>query len=192
MSNNATPSRNNLGFLTVSDSPDQGLIGGYLVLNPAGRPLEFHCTAPVRPNRAQEILYGPTLRPYLYGEQIGRALLERSATPPLLVFTDVEPALAARDVVPIPVVFVVPEEEQQRESGNRFRLDAAHSGPPQACWPSLHRFTVGPRKLGVWPAHRQDEQEGIEHWQPHAESFDLTEPFGRIREAIEEARRTAR
>ena len=54
---------------------EQGLFGGYLVLNLLGRPLEFHCTAPVRPNRAQEILYGPTLDPYLCGERIGQTLV---------------------------------------------------------------------------------------------------------------------
>ena len=57
-----------IGFLTVVDEPAHGLFGGYLILNPAGRPVEFHCTAPVKPNRAQEILYGTTLKPYLYGE----------------------------------------------------------------------------------------------------------------------------
>ena len=50
-----------IGFLTVTRDLEQGLFGGYLLLNALGRPLEFHCTAPVRPNRAQEILYGPTL-----------------------------------------------------------------------------------------------------------------------------------
>ena len=67
-----------IGFLTVTRDVEQGLFGGYLVLNFLGRPLEFHCTAPVRPNRAQEILYGPTLDPYLVGERIGQALLETS------------------------------------------------------------------------------------------------------------------
>ncbi len=192
MPNNATSPHKNFGFLTVSDAPDQGLIGGYLVLNPVGRPLEFHCTAPVRPNRAQEILYGPTLRPYLYGEQIGRALLERAGTPPALVFTDVEPALAVRDVVPVPVVFVIPDEQPSAESGRILRLDSAHAGPPQACWPRLHRFAVGSQQLGVPQIHREDEQVVFDLWQADAEAFDLAEPFGRIREAIEEARRTAR
>ena len=50
-----------LGFLTVVEHPQHGLFGGYLLLNHGGRPLEFHCTAPIKPNRAQEILYGPTL-----------------------------------------------------------------------------------------------------------------------------------
>ena len=71
-----------LGFLTVLDHPQHGLMGGYLVLNAAGRPLEFHCTAPVKPNRAQQILYGPTLEPFLYGEQIGQALIGEIAIGP--------------------------------------------------------------------------------------------------------------
>ncbi|MBL9124077.1 MAG: hypothetical protein JNG90_10630, partial [Planctomycetaceae bacterium] len=46
-----------LGFLTVVEHEQLGLIGGYLLLNLSGRPLEFHCTAPLKPNRAQQILY---------------------------------------------------------------------------------------------------------------------------------------
>ena len=72
-----------LGFLTVVEHPQYGLFGGYLILNTAGRPLEFHCTAPIKPNRAQEILYGPTLESFLYGEQIGQTLISQGSTPPL-------------------------------------------------------------------------------------------------------------
>ena len=54
-----------IGFLSVLDDEELGAIGGYLVLSRNGRPLEFHCTSPVRANRAQQILYGPTLQPFL-------------------------------------------------------------------------------------------------------------------------------
>src|SRR5580693_507018 len=91
------------GFLTVLSSDEQGLIGGYLVLNSSGRPLEFHCTAPIKPNRAQQILYGPTLEPYLFGEQIGRALVTKSTAPPLVICTDLRPAMAVRPLVNAPV-----------------------------------------------------------------------------------------
>ena len=74
-----------LGFLTVLEHEQHGLVGGYLILNLAGRPLEFHCTAPVKPNRTQEILYGLTLKPYLYGEQIGQTLLSKSKLSPVVV-----------------------------------------------------------------------------------------------------------
>ena len=61
-----------IGFLTAVEHAEYGFFGGYLIVNAAGRPLEFHCTAPVKATRAQEILYGPTLRDYLY-EQIAPA-----------------------------------------------------------------------------------------------------------------------
>ena len=88
-----------LGFLTVVEHPQHGLFGGYLLLNLAGRPLEFHCTAPIKPNRAQEILYGPTLESYLYGEQIGCTLLGQAKIEPLAVFTDRPPALGGPQLV---------------------------------------------------------------------------------------------
>ena len=64
-----------LGFLTVRKHPSRGYFGGFLVLNVLARPLEFHCTLPVQPTRAQQILYGATLDEFISGEQIARALI---------------------------------------------------------------------------------------------------------------------
>src|SRR5262249_29502535 len=88
-----------LAFLTVVDDSQHGACGGLLVLNATGRPLEFHCTTPVKPNRAQEILYGPTLRPYLYGEQIGATLVAKAAAPIDLLCVDLVEVLAVRPLV---------------------------------------------------------------------------------------------
>jgi len=195
MAEKPTNTLSSLGFLTVSEHEDQSLFGGFLVLNLAGRPMEFHCTAPVRPNRAQEILYGPTLRPYLYGEQIARALIERASATPGLVFTDVEPVLALRPLTSVPVVFVpptAPSREVAASLDNTARLDSPHPTPPPAGSIRLHRFSLGALQLAVPESHRDDQSQVVSQWQPHAEEFDLAEPFGRIRDAIEEARRAAR
>ena len=56
MSMGDTKSQPALGFLTILEHDQLGYVGGYLILNSAGRPLEFHCSAPVKPNRAQQIL----------------------------------------------------------------------------------------------------------------------------------------
>ena len=74
-----------IGFFTTEFTEGIGLTGGYLLLNMSGRPLEFHCTLPVRPSRAHEILYGGKLRPHLIGERIGPALLDRTRIKPLLI-----------------------------------------------------------------------------------------------------------
>lgn len=110
-------SRPAIGFLTVLDHPQHGLFGGYLVLNFTGRPLEFHCTAPIKPNRAQQILYGPTLEPFLYGEQIGSTLLGHAKASPLVICTDREPVLSLRDLVDLPVALVLPPGDPPESDG---------------------------------------------------------------------------
>lgn len=95
-----------LGFLTAIEVPDRGFVGGLLVTNHFGRPLEFQCTAPLRPNRTQEILYGPTLLPYLLGDLIGRTLIEKVGIKPHLVLTEREDLLTLRDLVSIPIACV--------------------------------------------------------------------------------------
>ncbi len=178
-----------LGFLTIVEHPDDGLFGGYLILNRAGRPLEFHCTAPVKPNRAQEILYGPTLEPFLYGEQIGQTLLGRARTEAAVLCTDREPALAVREFTQVPVALVLPPDEPEAAamspSGEKvYRCDPAHGygrrGPA---------FRIGPNRLSVSLLAADDRQAVTERLAALADGFDLAEPFQRIREAIEEARR---
>lgn len=186
-------SKQTLGFLTVVTHPQHGLFGGYLILNTAGRPLEFHCTTPIKPNRAQEILYGPTLNSFLYGEQIGQTLIKQGGKMPALVCTDREPALAAREFVSTPLVLVLPSEEPaatsqpSEESGRFFRIDAAHAGGPR-----LVTFQMGRNRLAV-PAQTENDRLLIaDSLAELAESFDLAEPFQRIRDAIEEAQQAAR
>jgi len=193
MSNTDAKSKPALGFLTVVEHPQYGLFGGYLVLNNAGRPLEFHCTAPIKPNRAQEILYGPTLESFLYGEQIGQTLINQASLPPLLICTDRAPALAVREHVSTPVVLVLPPEgetvvtEQAGESGRVLRLDAAHHGGPR-----LVTFRLGRNRLALPERADEDRRLITERLAELAESFDLAEPFQRIRDAIEEAQQAVR
>src|SRR3954469_4212479 len=90
-----------LGFLTVVEHPQHGLFGGFLLLTMNGRPLEFHCTAPVKPSRAQQILFGPTLAPYLYGEQIAQTLIAKAGITPCVVWTDQAAVLSVREFVQV-------------------------------------------------------------------------------------------
>ena len=171
-----------LGFLTVLDHPEHGLFGGYLLLSLTGRPLEFHCTAPVKPNRAQQILYGPTLESFLYGEQIGFTLLEQAKIAPLVVCTDREPVLSVRDLVATPVVLVV--------SGENPGDGVAEALPSSSN--RLVTFDLGRNRLAVHERTEGDRPLIFQRLAEVAQSLDLAEPFGRIREAIEEAQQAAR
>src|SRR6476469_8548531 len=90
-----------LGFLTVLQEPT-GWVGGYLVTNAWGRPLEFRLTTAVQPNRVQTVLYGPTLTEYLHADVIGKTLVEKTAAKPDLIVTDSPFALGLHARVGIP------------------------------------------------------------------------------------------
>src|SRR5437588_8019973 len=96
-----------LGFLTILREAG-GYLGGYLVTNLWGRPLEFRLSTAVQPNRVQQILYGSTLAGYVCGELIGKALFDKTGNCAHVILTDTADALGLRRCVEVPVVWVAP------------------------------------------------------------------------------------
>ena len=82
-----------IGYLAFVEFAAHGIVGGYLLVNQQARPVEFHCTTPIRASRTQEILYGSTLRNVSYYDQIGSTLLAQASQRPQLVLTDQHDAL---------------------------------------------------------------------------------------------------
>ena len=80
---NETPNQETtFGYLSVLELGRTWLfrrLSDCLGIGPAAR-VSLH--GPVRPSRAQQILYGPTLEPYLLGEQIAGALLDEAKLKP--------------------------------------------------------------------------------------------------------------
>ena len=188
-----------IGFFTIVERSDVGFTGGYLVLNAAGRPLEFHCTTPLRPNRSQEILYGPTLRSYVVGEQIGQALVAKSALQPLFVCTDILDGLSLNELVSFPVLLVDDADSSQieRETGSPTRIDSAHrpSGVPMSnssvAGPHVKK-RIGNRELVIQGGQVSSWEQASKVFSPFADSLDLLEPFNRIREAIDEIQKSSK
>src|SRR4051812_23019311 len=85
----------NLGFLTILQE-GSGSLGGYLVTNTWGRPLEFRLSSAVQPNKVQQILYAGTLQSYLCSDLIGKALVDKAGVGVGMVVTDCESALDLR------------------------------------------------------------------------------------------------
>ena len=165
---------NLIGFLTVIEPHEGILIGGYLILNARGRPVEFHCTAPVQPNRAQQILYGASLRPYLCGERIGQALVGQSKRQPVILCTDIADAMDLRERVSTPMILITTADEPAETHSRRSFLP----------------ITLATQKAWL---HSADDilRTTIESAWKHFGCVSLTEPFGRIHEAVREAHRDA-
>jgi hypothetical protein len=185
MPGDSTPS---LGFLAIVQHELHGLFGGYLLLNSAGRPLEFHCTAPVKPNRAQQILYGPTLEPYLYGEQIGATLINASQQLPLAVLVDQHAALAVRQHIQLPAAMMAhgPSNTATSPNGSELLPGDERGFTAQQ---EFDELTVGHNHLWVPKRYAADRALLLQRLSSGEEWFDFSEPFDRIRAAIDEAQR---
>jgi hypothetical protein len=180
--------RTTFGYLSAVESAEHGFFGGYLLISSGGRPLEFHCTAPVRPSRAQQILYGPTLTPYLLGEQIGGTLVREATLTPAIIIIDQAALLCLRSHVEVPIAYVdclskaeVDEVESEEEASAQSNASMA-----------FRRFDVRGYPCEVAAGHESDRAAAVQLLIELAQRVELAEPFGRIHEAIQEAQRIGR
>ena len=179
MSGTGKPNPFRIGFLTALEVPEQGFVGGLLVTNRHGRPLEFQCTAPVKPNRTQELLYGPTLSGFLLGELIARTLLEKVGVKPHLILTEREEILELREHVSIPVACLGRDAVAAASSSG----SAAESAAAVAL-DSGETIRLGRQMLRLHAAHLDDREEIQKECHQVPQDADLREPFDRVRGAL--------
>ena len=159
----ATNEQLRLGFLTAIHLENRGHVAGLLVTNKYGRPLEFQCTAPVRPNRTQELLYGPTLVPFLLGELLSKTLVERIGVKPHVLLTDRVEMLDARLHVSLPV----------------------------ACVSNGEALRIGKQSFSLHAEFADDLKTFEKLAKEMAADADLNEPLDRVREALQETMKLA-
>lgn len=195
MPNESSKSEPTFGYLTVVHSASHGFFGGYLIVSQLGRPLEFHCTSPVRPSRAQEILYGPTLQPYLVGEQISGSLLAAAKLTPQLILTDQPATCEARRRIEVPIVCLLCPSTGSSDTvewtGTSHEGERAASKVKSARHTTslASKFMFCDYEFSLPPGFESDRaivQQNLALLTPHV---DLAEPFGRIHEAICEVQR---
>jgi hypothetical protein len=171
MTDTTLPVHLHLGFLTVFAEPT-GYLGGYLVTNSWGRPLEFRLSTAVQPNKVQQILYAGTLTEYLCADLIGKTLIEKTSIPAHLIITDSVNVLPLRSRIDVPVIAAAPVAD---DSGSPDRVTFNH---PRSTQP-----------LALDPKWADDEARVRAILDRIDAALDLAEPFARIREAMGEARK---
>lgn len=170
------------GFLAVTRVDGLGYCGGYLLLNSAARPVEFHCTLPVKPERAHEILYGAALEPWVFTELIARPLLEKSAQSPGLIVVEQAPLTAAGTFARAPLVRVWYEKPVAAEEASPAEIRPTTDSDP------LTVSASPPVSELRWLAADPNENTIVEQRIGELSArYDLLEPFERIRQAIGEA-----
>src|SRR5438876_10776351 len=109
---------NLIGFLGYREFDDgKAYRGAILITDECSKPLEFRCTAPVRPTQLQRTLYGKSLLPHVLAELIGAPLISSVREKPQLILIADEAYFDVRHKVSAPVIRVA------RPSGAKAKQD---------------------------------------------------------------------
>lgn len=167
-----------IGFLGYREFDDgEAYRGAILVTDESSKPLEFRCTAPVRPSELQRKLYGKSLLPHILTELIGAPLISSVREKPQLILIADEAYFDVRHNISAAVVHVA------RPSGSKAKGD----DQPKS------------KSLLLQSASGKFAQVEIEaHWKFAADldsfgerlselfgRWDLTEPFQRLNEGLQ-------
>jgi hypothetical protein len=194
MSNENQSGGTTFGYLSTVHATEYGYFGGYLIVSELGRPLEFHCTTPVRPSRAQEILYGPTMQRYLLGEQIGGTLLKAATLTPRIVLTDEGAMLALRPQAGVPMALLRRRRDELDRGASQSTAptagdasDGSEADEGLRCYD--HLSSLDGLEMQLAPGFQSDRDTIVEALALISPHVEIAEPFGRIHEAIREAQR---
>ncbi len=161
-----------LGYIVVVNREDKGYVGGYLCADEQGYPLEFWHTTAVKTDPLQELIYGNTLKPHLFGRNIAGTLLKGRDLPTVLLTEDESLYKGfAEPEVPILLIRRDRNEDDPIQSHTSRTIQTGQA-PLIVCW------------------HIED-QETIENVIPRLEEVNLLEPFERIQKVLDELDRAS-
>lgn len=154
-----------LAFIDITSFSDGSLRGGLLTTDAATRPFEFRVTSPIRPTSIQQILYGNSLKDYVYSELICVPLVKATKEKISLILVKEGYLISMRPLLSVPVIYLQSGDLGDGEETKQLKF-------------ATHRN---------YPKERSFAQEILASiMQQH----DLLEPFERIRLAINEVQRT--
>lgn len=153
-----------LAFVDVAIFSDGSIRGGILTTDIETRPFEFRVTSPIKPTQVQQILYGSSLKDYVYGELICAPLIKATKEKLSMVLVKEVFLISMRPLVSIPVLI-------------------ARSNNPQIN-DEIRTITLSPHQN-----FRNELSFAQTILTPVMQKHDLLEPFERLRLALQEVHR---
>ena len=155
----SSPDGHRPGFLVVRAGGDGTYVGGLMVTDASGLPVDFRYTDPVTPTRLQRALYGNVLDRYLRSEVVLRTLLDEpiDGFPVALIAPSKADPIGAAGV-------------RSAEGTGTFLLQADATGHPL-------RVSL--------PAGSPHEAAVVEALVALSARMDVLEPIGRVQDALD-------
>jgi hypothetical protein len=101
-----------LAFMDVTMFSDGSIRGGILTTDIETRPFEFRVTSPIKPTQVQQILYGSSLKDYVYGELICAPLVKATKEKLSMVLVKENFLISMRPLVSVPIIVIRPNTSQ--------------------------------------------------------------------------------
>lgn len=156
-------------------------LGGLLLTDASGIPLDFRYTEPITPTRLQAVLYGKALEPHLKEEVIQKTLLkELKGSPDLFILPPGELAGGWNGDGKCPVLAV-----QKTQEAPLARLGETHRSSPREL---LLQVTEGAAPLRVIFGGRVElaaQEQALPRLLEAGYHMDLTEPLERVAAALQ-------
>lgn len=175
-----------LGYLLIASPLPNVYLGGAMVTDGRGLPMEFRYTEPIQPTKIQQILYGQALGAYIKGEVILETLVKslESDFALLLVEDDKLLACPAKGFTVVRVSDAKtpkigePGDWQSLSPTEMLAQVSRDSGPLRLQW-AAHAEAMPQNPPGETPPL------DIEPLTRAAQAMDITEPLRRIERALE-------
>ena len=166
-----------LAFVMLSEVEDGVLRGGILITDANGKPVEFRCTSPIRPNPVQRTLYGNTLMPHIAVELVGVPLLNSVQNSPDVLLVQQEDFLTLRMRCEKPLLIArrQGQDMQFSEKSDKSHHEELLSSPSGKFAPVVVTCH--------WD-HPDDIVQCKEKLDLTFANFDLVEPFERVETAL--------
>lgn len=153
-------------YLSIEKKSDETFIGGLIVSDSYGIPVEFKYTEPIKPTHLQKILYGKSIEKYLMVDILCKKLVLSIQEKPRFILVQDFSLLQTPSKVPMIFIESIKKETaSEEEKDDRFRTEL-----------------IGKElKISFVGNLTADEYQWLG---TIAKEIDILEPFGRLREAL--------
>lgn len=165
-----------LGYITTRVFEGPVYLGGVLVVDKRGIPIEFKYVEPIKPSKLQTLLYGNTIDKYIRIESVGIPLIDALEHKPSILFVREEPFLE-ESKWSFPIISIsrykgsmLPNVGEYKELENDEYIIQIDSGMPL--------------RVRLEKKYKERLTEIVSFLIEVGQNFDMMEPFSRLEEAI--------
>jgi hypothetical protein len=155
------------GYLGIEKKSDETYIGGIIISDIYGIPVEFKYTEPVRPTNLQKILYGKSIEKYLTVDILAKKLLMSIQEKPRFILVKDMSLLQTQSKFPVIFIESIKKETNEAsENDDRYRTDM-----------------IGKEYKIVYVNTLTSEE--YQWLTSISKEIDIIEPFSRLKEALD-------